>query len=154
MEMIHTYKTLNEFISECSVISKAWKERIVNNSNGCWMWVGGKNVNGYASGQLNNRTVRVHKAIYELLVKKVGRGLELDHLCKNRNCVNPRHLEEVTHLENMRRGVLANKTHCVRGHKLDGENLLPSTPKRRSCRLCGRIRVREWRKKYGKGRHG
>ena len=144
MELVEGYETL----------PNSWKERIIYNENGCWVWTGGKSGNGYASGNYNKKTVRVHRVIYSLLVKNPENGLELDHLCRNRNCVNPHHLEEVTHLENMRRGLPSIKTRCKRGHDLSGDNLLSSTPGRRSCRLCGRIRVFEWRSKHGRSVHG
>lgn len=78
--------------------------------------------------------------MYELVVGPVSDGLVLDHLCRNRSCVNPAHLEPVTIGENVQRGVHANaiKTHCKRGHALTAENCLPGKLKVgvRQCRIC------------------
>lgn len=87
----------------------------------CWVWQGGKNQNGY--GQLGytvaykkTRFGVAHRVLFEHLVGPVPDGHELDHLCRNRGCVNPDHLEPVTHLENMRRGANAR-------HRFDTEFL-------------------------------
>lgn len=73
-------------------------------SGGCWEWTGGRSAAGYGmirdEGQV---VVYAHRALYQLLVGPIPEGLELDHLCRNRACVNPAHVEPVTHEENMRR---------------------------------------------------
>ncbi|MEU6204615.1 HNH endonuclease signature motif containing protein [Micromonospora musae] len=95
------------------------------------------------------RTINAHRAAYYLFVGEVAEGLELDHLCRQRRCVNPNHLEPVTGRENVLRGVgltakNATKTHCPRGHELAPGNLVPSQLKRgyRSCLRCSRDRAR------------
>lgn len=91
----------------------------------CWIWQGGKNSDGYgAIKQLRDRGLPapVHAAAYTLLRGPVPEGLELDHLCRVRACMNPDHLEAVTHHENMKRGIQATKTHCKRGHEFTPEN--------------------------------
>lgn len=70
----------------------------------CVEWTGVLDHNGYGSFGYRSQKGMAHKAIYELLVGPVRPGLELDHLCRNRRCVNPCHMEQVTHAENMRRG--------------------------------------------------
>lgn len=94
-----------------------------------------------------------HVVVYEAYKGKVTDGLDLDHLCRVRHCVNPEHLEPVTRRENVLRGeglaaINANKTHCKRGHEFSGDNLLENVnPKngqpRRACRTCNKIRMRK-----------
>lgn len=78
----------------------------VDLETGCWNWQVGFNPNGYAIIRMNNHSYLVHKLLHQLLHGKAPRGLELDHLCRNRRCINPDHLELVTHTENMRRGAM------------------------------------------------
>ena len=87
-----------------------------------------------------------HQWIYEQVIGTVPDGLELDHLCRTRNCVRPDHLEPVTHRENIVRspitpmGINARKTECDRGHPLSGDNLKIRPCGRRECRACARLR--------------
>lgn len=81
--------------------------------DGCWLWSGAPRELGYGQvriGGRRGRTVAAHRLIYELAVGEIPVGLELDHLCRTRHCVNPRHLEAVTHRENVRRGRLGEVT--------------------------------------------
>lgn len=108
----------------------------------CWLWGGCVVGNGYAGIRLRGRSVRVHRLIYEHIIGAIPEGLELDHLCRVRLCVNPWHLEPVTHLVNMQRGVIATKTECCRGHAFTLENTY-RYGERRHCRECVRIRLRK-----------
>ena len=107
---------------------------------GCWMW---KATTSRGYGQFfdrrSSRTVGAHRWSFELLVGPIPKGLELDHLCRNRACVNPAHLEPVDHKENVRRGLVP-KTHCLRGHDL-AVHAPTSTDGRRHCRECQRVRI-------------
>lgn len=85
--------------------------------------------------------VRAHVAAYELVVGPIPPGLEPDHLCRNKRCVHPGHLEPVTHAENTRRG-LSHRTHCPHGHPYSGDNLYVDPRGHRQCRTCARRRRR------------
>lgn len=92
--------------------------------DGCWTWRGSVNSDGYPSGRSGGIP---HRLAYEWLVGEIPSGLELDHLCRNRACVNPHHLEPVTKSENMRRASQPNRAwevrrYCRRGHVLDAAN--------------------------------
>lgn len=111
--------------------------------SGCWEWSGPLTMHGYGYLSRQKKKVMAHRATYEMWCGPIPEGLELDHLCKNRACGRPDHLEPVTHRENVRRGdALSGKrsrqTHCHRGHPLSGENLRINKNGSRSCRTCHR----------------
>lgn len=128
-------------------------EKIALTDSGCIEWIGGTNGVGYgsfyagrASGDETGR-VYAHRWSYEYHVGPIPEGLHLDHLCRNRACVNPDHLEPVTNRENLLRGAgpsaeHARKTHCPQGHPYSGDNLyVHPTKGTRHCRACGRARA-------------
>lgn len=86
--------------------------------------------------------VGMYRVFYEMFIGPIPEGLFLDHLCRNRACVNPWHCEPVTHATNMARGWHAIKTHCKRGHALVEGNIrrVKQNPKWRYCVTCGRLR--------------
>lgn len=79
-----------------------WR-RVQEQEGGCWLWVGTVD-RGYGLLSVDGKTVRAHRYSYETLVGPIPDGLQIDHLCRNRGCVNPAHLEPVTQVENIRRG--------------------------------------------------
>lgn len=122
----------------------------VQKTDGCWLWTAGTE-DGYGRYGLNQTSVLAHRLAYMELVGPVPAGLQLDHLCRVRACVNPAHLEPVTLRENVRRGmgpagVNAAKTHCPNGHPYD----YTERGGRRRCKACRNARARAlWAAKRG-----
>lgn len=131
-------------------------EKVANGPNGCWNWTGGRQPNGYAQFNFGGTGVLVHRYAYKELIGPLVDGLTIDHLCRNRICVNPAHLEQVTYRENIFRGSNAavmnsKKAVCQSGHELHGGNLYIHTDRgggsHRYCRQCNKERMRKWRRK-------
>ena len=123
--------------------------------SGCFVWLSELNVYGYAVYTMTingkHKHFLAHRLMYELFKGPIPQGLVLDHLCRVTCCVNPHHLEAVTHIENVRRGeagkYLSKRTHCNYGHEFNKENTIwkkggGGTPARR-CRACEYQRTTE-----------
>ena len=118
--------------------------------DGCWEWTASRTSAGYGNLRLTDRNVYAHRASYELFVGPIPAGLQIDHLCRNRACVRPDHLEPVTQQENIRRGMggesSRSKTHCPQGHPYDEANTRIGRrgdgTQFRLCRTCERERDR------------
>lgn len=123
-------------------------------NSGCWLWVGAiRHGDGYGSAYNPKKKYPgvAHKIVYKILKGEVPEGLDLDHLCRVRSCVNPDHLEPVTRKVNVNRGKHSERlykrnasiTHCPKGHEYSGNNLLVYTKIKRGklcqirrCRIC------------------
>ncbi len=138
------------------------KQRFLNkiikttDKNSCWLYSGYKSKGGYCQFWSNGKTVLAHRYSYELHKNKIPSGLVIDHLCKTRNCVNPKHMEVVTLEENSLRGITSQnnlkKEVCLRGHIFSEENTyIHKTTKERVCRKCKALHQKEYQNKnYGK----
>lgn len=110
----------------------------VNKTDTCWIWTGQIRKNdGYGYFWDGSKKVLAHRWSYERAKGSISN--ELDHLCRVRACVNPEHLEDVTHEVNMSRGLHRQKTHCPHGHKYDEANTYIRFNKSRVCRMCRAI---------------
>ena len=124
-------------------------ERLTDRSGECWLWVA-RTSDGYGLLTLNGKQRLAHRVSYEFYNGPIPDGLQIDHLCRVRNCINPAHLEPVTAKENRRRTEPFRapqpsrppQAECIAGHPLSGDNL-GVTGDRRYCRECQRRRNRE-----------
>lgn len=117
------------------------KTKIQISETGCWLWTGYVSERGYGRIGARGKTVSAHRWTYNLFKGEIPEGLDLDHLCRVRHCVNPDHLEAVTRSENTIRGAHPNrmKTHCLRGHPFDLANTVrpyKKNPTWRRCQQC------------------
>ncbi len=122
----------------------------------CWLWIGAENGTGYGAFHATKKLQLAHRVAFATLVRFPDDTKVIDHLCRNKLCVNPQHLDEVPQIENVRRGnagkAQRERTHCPKGHPYNEENTYRA-PKngKRQCKECRRIACRpsEQRKRAG-----
>lgn len=120
----------------------------VEKTRSCWNWIGHINPLGYGQTRWKDKTLYAHRVSFELKKGEIPKGLEIDHLCRNRRCVNPTHMEAVTRKINLLRGntfqaINVAKTHCPKGHAYD----YVDTYGKRRCRKCYFASQKKWRDK-------
>ncbi len=121
-----------------------WSRVNKNGPNGCWLWESYVGSNGYGKFTTTYWSRGAHRVAYELSIGPIPEGLQIDHLCRIRHCVNPAHMETVTSRENTMRGegpsaIAARKTHCPKDHPYDAQNTgYRRGGRSRVCKECHR----------------
>lgn len=133
-------------------VSRFWSK--VRKTSSCWLWLGPLTLHGYPRFTTREKQHQAHRYAYELVRGPIEHWKELDHLCRVRRCVNPDHLDPVSHRENVLRGdtlaaANAAKTHCPQGHPYDAANTYLSPSGSRVCRVC----TQAARDRYAARRH-
>ena len=134
-----------------SLVAYTW-ERALADGSGCWLWQGSLNDRGYGRTYHTKSYFAAHRVAYTIVKGPIPAGLTLDHLCRNRICINPSHLEAVTVKVNIRRGGNTIKTHCVHGHEFTPENTKHKPKGKYTVRMCRACDRAEKRKAYWRSR--
>ncbi len=126
----------------------------IQKTKDCWFWIGSLTQQGYGRMWVKSRnsTNYAHRIVYELLVGPIPEGLTIDHLCRNKLCVNPEHMEAVSSRVNALRGygppaINARKRRCHKGHLFNDKNvMLVRGGRKRQCKICWSEYYKKWRK--------
>jgi hypothetical protein len=123
---------------------KPFEDKYVPEPNsGCWIWIGADDGGRYGNAWVNGKLVKAHRASYEMHRGPIPAGMQIDHLCRVKCCVNPDHLEAVTDAENRQRAKSWNpnrlKRECPEGHPYSGDNLHIRPNGNRRCKHCSRV---------------
>ena len=137
------------------VIQRFFTKIKIDEAKGCWLYQGGTGghigLHAYGRFWYNERFLMAHRFSYEFFnKKKIQLSNQIDHLCNNPICVNPKHLREISGRENTLRnnnpmGINSRKTECLRGHPLSGKNLYLAKNGTRKCKMCLILRARKYR---------
>ena len=133
-----------------TVEERLW--RYISIEGTCWIWTARLNAGGYGTIKVAGKSLLAHRVSYELYVNQIEG--ELDHLCRNRDCINPAHLEDVDHATNMRRGDRESygipnrqKTECPQGHNYEEHGVYIDKQGFRKCRTCVLQRVKDYQER-------
>lgn len=125
-------------------IARFWA-KVDRTASGCWEWMAFRKPSGYGQYSAGKRRLAAHRVAYILTVGHPPADLDLDHLCRNRGCVNPDHLEPVTRRENLRRGIgHGSETHCPQDHPYTEDNIYRERDGSRKCRTCVLSRMADY----------
>jgi hypothetical protein len=114
----------------------------ITNINGCILWTGAREKSGYGNIDYQKKRYKAHRFAYEIFIGPIPKNKELDHICRNKSCVNPEHLRAVTHQENMLNSAYMDRanarTHCKNGHELAIFGYRSRTNSKR-CKGCDKL---------------
>lgn len=134
-----------------SLVDRFWPKVERRGPDECWPWTAGKCLAGYGAIRSDAPgwpMLKAHRVSYEIAKGPIPEGLVIDHICENKACVNPAHLEPVTAAENSTR-YSQRRTHCRMGHALTPDNLVKRRGQSKQCRVCHNADYRSWRNKPG-----
>jgi hypothetical protein len=149
---------LREIVLRDEMLPRFTDKIVHDPATDCWNWTAYRGPGGYGRFSVDGPMRMAHRVSYTFFVGPVPGGKQIDHLCRNRGCVNPDHLEPVTNYENVVRGESgakqAARTHCPQGHEYAGKNLIVNTNGARVCRECQNAAQRRQNAKKKEARGG